>query len=233
MQNNNIKVFDLTTFTLLDFPDTPAAIIWLAGCNMRCPYCHNPDIVFGKNSLNFDEVIKFLNKRKRVLEGVVISGGEPTLHKDIFKICKSIKELGYKIKLDTNGSNPDILKKLIEKGYLDYVALDFKGPKKKFENIAKINSYEQTLESIEILIQSDIEYEIRTTVHTLLLNENDINEIIDILKNMGYKKRYFIQNYIHIDKTLKDIGFQERFIEGSLLEKKIDIEFRNFEFKNV
>lgn len=232
MQNSNIKVYDLTTFTLLDFPDTPAAIIWLAGCNMRCAYCHNPDIVFGKNELSFDEVLKFLKKRKRVLEGVVLSGGEPTLHKDIVNIAKEIKSLGYKIKLDTNGSRFEVLKKLLDENLLDYVALDFKAPKEKFVDITNSDSYESLIKSIKILKDKDIEFEVRTTVHTDMLNEDDIEKIVKSLKEVGFNRNFYIQNYKNSGKTLKELQDQKKVLDTKRFKEPF-IKFRNFETENV
>ncbi len=228
MQDSGIKVYGLTTFTLLDFPDRPSCIIWLAGCNMRCPYCHNPDIVFGKNEKNFSEILEFLKKRRRVLEGVVISGGEPTLHKDLENICKAVKDLGYKIKLDTNGSNPKILKKLLDEGLLDYVALDLKATKKKYEKITKTNFFDKTIESLRILNDSNIEFEVRTTVHTDLLNENDVEDISIILKNMNFRGKFYIQNFVKIDKLLGDMQNQNRVLAINRLNLAVEAGFRNF-----
>ena len=226
MQSDGIKVYDLTPFTLLDFPDTPAAILWLAGCNMRCPYCHNPDIVFGKNSKDFSEVVAFLRKRKGLLEGVVISGGEPTIHKDIVSICQKIKDLGYKIKLDTNGSLPKVVEELLQKGLLDFIALDFKAPKEKFIEITKSNSYKNLLQTLAIVVQSHIPYQVRTTVHTALLQEEDIQKIIDTLGAYNVEK-YFIQNFVDLGKTLQKLPAQIRVLQRNFVSN-IAIEYRNF-----
>ncbi|WP_187646883.1 anaerobic ribonucleoside-triphosphate reductase activating protein [Nitrosophilus labii] len=228
MQDSGIKVYGLTTFTLLDFPDRPSCIIWLAGCNMRCPYCHNPDIVFGKNEKDFSEILKFLKKRRRVLEGAVISGGEPTLHKDLEKICKAVKDLGYKIKLDTNGSNPKLLKELLDEGLLDYVALDLKATKEKYQKITKTNFFDKTIESLKILNDSNIEFEVRTTVHTDLLNENDVEDISKILKNMNFRGKFYIQNFIKIEKLLEDMQNQKRILAIDKLNLAVEAGFRNF-----
>ena len=228
MQPRSIKVYDLTTFTLLDYPDTPAAIIWLAGCNMRCPYCHNRDVVFGQNELDFKEVLAFLHKRKNLLEGVVISGGEPTIHKDIVSICEKIKELGYKIKLDTNGSKPEVLKRLLQRDLLDYVAIDFKAPQSKYKNITNLDAYSQMIESIKLVQQASIKYEIRTTVHTDLLNEDDIGEIIDTLKSIDFSRTYYIQNFIDRGKTIERLPDQKQKLNTSFIQEDLHISFRNF-----
>ena len=226
MQSSGIRVYDLTPFTLLDFPDTPAAILWLAGCNMRCPYCHNPDIVFGKNSKSFDEVVAFLERRKGLLEGIVLSGGEPTIHKDIVSICQTIKDLGYKIKLDTNGSLPKVVEELLQKKLLDCIALDFKAPKEKFIDITKSNSYENLLQTLAIVVQSHIPYQIRTTVHTALLQEEDIQKIIDTLVAYNVEK-YFIQNFVDLGKTLQKLPVQRKVLKQNFTST-MKIEYRNF-----
>lgn len=233
MQNSAILVYDLTPFTLLDFPDKPACIVWLAGCNMRCPYCHNPDIVFGKNEKSFEKVVDFLKKRKRVLEGVVISGGEPTVNKNLFNICKEIKALGYKIKIDTNGSNPEAIKNLIEKNLVDYIALDLKAPEKKFELVTKSDYYENMIKTLKIINNSSIDFEVRTTVHTDLLNENDIKELSKILKDLEFKGRYFIQNFRDGGKILGDLEEQKVHLKLKDMKLPIDVEYRNFGFENV
>ncbi|SMC08573.1 anaerobic ribonucleoside-triphosphate reductase activating protein [Nitratiruptor tergarcus] len=227
MQGDGIKIYDLTSFTLLDFPDTPAAILWLAGCNMRCPYCHNPDIVYGKNEKDFNAVVQFLKKRRGLLEGVVISGGEPTIHKDIETICATIKDLGYKIKLDTNGSLPQVLEQLLAKDLLDFIAIDFKAPKSKFLAITKSKSYENLIESLHLLNRYRIPYQVRTTVHTDLLDERDIEEIIALLEQIGYTKTYYIQNFINLGKTLLPLPEQKRKLLQNF-KASFPIAYRNF-----
>ncbi|HIE35436.1 MAG TPA: anaerobic ribonucleoside-triphosphate reductase activating protein [Campylobacterales bacterium] len=228
MQSSNIKVFGITRFTLLDFPNTPSAIIWMANCNMRCSYCHNPDIVFGENKKEFSEVLEFLKKRRRVLEGVVISGGEPTLHKDLKKICQAIKELDYKIKLDTNGSKPDCLKSLLEEELLDYIAIDLKATKNKYIDVTKRDLFDKVIESIKITNSSNIDFEVRTTIHTDLLNEKDIEEISKILKDIGFKGEFYIQNFIKANKLLGEIKDQKRILNLNHLNLAIKTNFRNF-----
>jgi len=225
---HSVKVYDLSTFTILDFPDKPACIVWLAGCNMRCPYCHNPDIVFGKNEKDFNEVLSFLKKRRRVLEGVVISGGEPTNDKNIFFICRKIKELGYEIKIDTNGSNPKTIKRLIEEKLVDFIALDFKASRKKYEKVTGKDFFEKTLESLKIINESEILFEVRTTVHTDLLDEKDIEEISEILKDIGCRGNYFIQNFVDSGKTLRKLPPQKRILDISSLNLSFNAGYRNF-----
>ena len=228
MRSQSIKVYDLTPFTLLDFPDTPAAIIWLAGCNLRCPYCHNPEIVFGKNEKDFDEVLLFLQKRKRVLEGVVLSGGEPTLHPKLFEICKEIKQLGYKIKIDTNGSQPKKIARLIEKGLIDFVALDLKAPEYKYEEVTGSDYFKENLETLLLLNSSQISFEVRTTIHPDLLNEHDIEALMIQLKESGVHKPYILQNFREPQRSIGNLSEPAQSFDVAKLPTYINIIQRNF-----
>ena len=120
---NKKAIHSFTPFTLLDYPDKSACILWFAGCNMKCDYCYNPEIVFGKGSFYFSEIISLLKSRRNLLDAVVLSGGECLIHKDIIPFIKLVKSLGFLIKVDTNGSQPKVLEKLIEEQLIDYVAL--------------------------------------------------------------------------------------------------------------
>ena len=137
---NKKAIHSFTPFTLLDYPDKSACILWFAGCNMKCDYCYNPEIVFGKGTFYFSEIISFLKSRSNLLDAVVFSGGECLIHKDIITFIKLVKNLGFLIKVDTNGSQPKVLEKLIKEKLIDYVALDFKGPKEKFFAITKLST---------------------------------------------------------------------------------------------
>ena len=122
-----MKIGGLQKTTLLDFPGKVSALVFTLGCNFLCPYCHNPDLVLHRREpIPFTEVMAFLSQRRKVLAGVVISGGEPTLHDGLFAFCAALKALGYAIKLDTNGSRPEVLRQLLQAGFLDYVAMDVK-----------------------------------------------------------------------------------------------------------
>ncbi len=222
-------LYDITKFTALDFEDHLSAVLWFGGCNMRCPYCHNADIVFGKNSIQKDEAINFLKSRIGKLEAVVFSGGECTLYKELPSLTKEIKELGFKIKIDTNGTNPDILKEMIEKNLVDFISLDFKAPKEKYISITSHKDFSSFLETLKYLIQKEQNFEVRTTVHTDLLDENDINSIIKELHSLNFKGNYFIQNYIHQDKILGDLKEQKIVLDRSkIITDLIEVGFRNF-----
>lgn len=199
-------VHSITAFTLLDYPDKTACILWFVGCNMKCSYCYNPEIVFGKGSYSIPEILSFLAKRKELLDAVVFSGGECLLHKESLELMQLVKKMGFLIKVDTNGSKPDLLSEAIRLQLIDYVALDFKSTKEKFKTITESKLYPTFLESLVILIQSKIPFEIRTTVHSELLNKNDLEEMIAILKANKYSGNYYIQPFRNGVETLKKMN---------------------------
>lgn len=221
-------IYTITKFTALDYPDHLSAIIWFAGCNMRCSYCYNPDIVFGKGKVSEEELFSFLESRIGLLEGVVLSGGECTLYDNIEEICKKIKSLGFKIKIDTNGTNPDTLISLIKQNLVDYIALDFKAPEYKFKEITGNKNFEMFLKSLIYLIDLKFKFEVRTTVHSDLLNEEDINWIINLLEKVGYNNTYYIQNFRDNSITIGELENQKRRINKDFFSEKFKIELRNF-----
>ena len=219
-------IYDITKFTHLDYPDHLACIIWFSGCNMRCDYCYNSDIVFSnKGQYNTNDVIEFLKTRVNKLDGVVLSGGEATGH-HLYQFCKDIKELGFNIKLDTNGTNPRIVKELLQFNLVDYVALDYKAPKNKFTNITKSSKFSEFEKTLEHLIYSNIKFEVRTTLHADLLNENDINEIIKDLDDRGYKNNYYIQEFIETQKNIGNIKAPIYKFDKTKLLENINVIFR-------
>jgi len=219
-------IYDITPFTTLDYKDHLSCIVWFINCNMRCVYCYNHNIVQAKNGqYDLDDLYGFLQKRVSLLDGVVLSGGEATLH-NLVPICKRIKNFGFKLKLDTNGSNPKLLEILLKKGLLDFVSLDFKSTKEKFKTITKSSFYHRFLQSLNLLIDSNIDYEIRTTLHKDLLNEDDINNIQNILYNKGYNKTFFIQNFLEGD-NLGNLKQSDISFDNSKLKDKLNISFRN------
>jgi pyruvate formate lyase activating enzyme len=221
------SVFDITKFTTLDYPDHLACIFWFAKCNMRCPYCYNANIVHGEGKYTNGELLDFLKTRVHRLDGVVLSGGECTLNPNIVELCEEIKELGFKIKIDTNGLNPDVLRELIDFSLIDFIALDYKAPAKKFKDITKNASIEKFYKTLDMLIDKKFPFEVRTTVHTELLNENDINEIIEDLDHRKYDGTYYLQNYLHVEDTMEKLPEYSKPLNHSLLSNTIPIEFRN------
>jgi len=207
-ENNFLKnkdIYDLTKFTHLDYPDELACIVWFSGCNMRCQYCYNDDIVYSKTgNYSYQDVLDFLKTRIGLLDGVVLSGGEAT-GKNLLEFCKKIKEMGFLVKLDTNGINCAVIKNLIQNNLLDYIALDYKAPHYKFEEITASKKYSDFEQTLDFLIQNNFNFEARTTLHSDLLNVDDINFIINDLCSKGYKNSYYIQNFIDTETNIADI----------------------------
>ena len=189
-----MRIGGLQKTSLLDYPDTISAIVWTVGCDFRCPFCYNKDIVLGNvEPISEDEVLSFLKKRFGMLEGLVISGGEPLMQKDIVEFCEKVKKIGYLIKIDTNGMHPEKLKELIDKNLVDYIAMDVKAPKKKYDKLTNIRTNIKKIEkSIEIIKNSTVDYEFRTTIIPELLTNQDI---MDIAKWLKRAKRFYIQQF--------------------------------------
>ncbi len=228
---NKKIVYDLTSFSHLDYPNHLSCIVWIVGCGFRCDYCYNSDIVFTKSGkYSFNDILSFLDTRINLLDAIVLSGGEAT-GVDLIPFCKQVKKKGFKIKLDTNGVNFEQIKKLLELKLLDYIALDYKAPKYKFTNIThssllKFDQFEQTL---IYLINNNFDFEVRTTVHSDLLNENDINFIINYLYNKEYKGIYYLQNYFDSNNTIGNISKQQYQLNiNQINTEKIKIQYRNF-----
>lgn len=195
----------ITPFTLLDYPHKSACILWYVGCNMRCLYCYNPEIVLGKGTISFEEAKQFLLKRVGLLDAVVFSGGECLIHKDIIAHISEIKKIGFKIKIDTNGSKPKILRELIQQRLVDYVALDYKALPKKFEGITKSKLFKPFEDSFKMLLNSTIDFEIRTTYHSDLISVDEIQEMIAYLTDNHYTGNYYIQQFKNDVKTLGNL----------------------------
>ncbi len=193
------ELCDITGLTLLDFPEVPAAIFWFAGCNLRCGYCYNPHIVHGRATIDYEAAMAFLKKRIGKLEGVVFSGGEPTLHPSLYLYAKSAAQMGYRIKLDTNGTRPAAIAPLLEAGLLDYVALDFKAPLLKWSQVTgqDAGGFYALLESLSLLRHYGVPYEVRTTLHPDLLSVADLEAILTVLDKSGHTGTLFVQHYRH------------------------------------
>ena len=195
-----MKIGGLQRISLIDYPKELSAIIFTKGCNFRCPYCHNPELVVGSaNIINTDIVLDFLKNRVGKLSAVSITGGEPTLHSDLPEFIKQIKSMEYKIKLDTNGTNPGMLKQIINDKIVDYVAMDVKAPLDKYSTVVGVEvDIANIVESINIIKESDIDYEYRTTVVESCLVKEDIISIAEMIKGA---KIYYLQRFIP-SKTL-------------------------------
>ena len=224
---NQKIVYDITKFTTTDYAGHLSCIIWFTGCNFRCLYCYNDDIVYSKNGkYDLKEVLGFLESRVGLLDSVVLSGGEATIH-NLIPLCKTIKRLGFKIKLDTNGSNLRQIRELINLKLIDYIAIDFKSTKDKFKKIVGINIYDNFIKTIQFLIKIDFNFELRTTVNTNLIDEEDVNNIIITISKLGYKNIYYLQNFL---ETFSNIGNISKGIEinkGLIDSKDLIIQYRN------
>ena len=219
-------IYDLTKFTHLDYPNHLACIVWFSGCNMRCDYCYNSDIVFAKNgNYTMNNILRFLKTRVGLLDGVVLSGGEATNY-DLVEFCKAIKELGFLIKLDTNGTNPHAIAKLMELNLLNFIALDYKAPKEKFVKITHSKSYDKFSDTLDMLIKGKIEFEVRTTLHNDLLNVDDINTIISDLKSRGYNKKYYLQKFLDTQKNIANLKKPVNDFNELKLSKELEIIWR-------
>ncbi len=195
-----VEIGGLIKFTLIDYPKHRACSIFFQGCNFRCGFCHNPELVeFREGIISMEDVLKFLEERRKWLNGVVLLGGEPTIQKDIFEFAEKVKEMGYDIKLDTNGSNPKVIEQLIKKNLVDYIAMDVKAPLDKYNEIVGVEvDTSKILESIEIIKNSSIEHEFRTTVIPLL-TRSDILNIYKLIK----PSPYYLQQFKN-EKTLRE-----------------------------
>ena len=218
MKENATKpIYNITPFTLLDYPHKSACILWFAGCNMRCVYCYNPEIVLGKGQISFDEVLEFLQKRKNLLDAVVFSGGECLIHKNIITMIEKVKNLGFSVKVDTNGSTPKVVQQLIEKKIVDYFALDFKAPKSQFDAITKSDLYHQFQTSLTQIQTSEIPFEVRTTYHSDLLSEKNLTEMIRYLEIKNYSGNYYIQYFRNNTPTLSPLDYSYNKLDAKQL----------------
>lgn len=224
----NNPIYSITKFTTLDYPKHLACIFWFAKCNMACPYCYNPLIVRSRGTLSIDEALVFLESRIGRLDGVVLSGGECTLYPELEDFCEKIKTRGFKIKIDTNGTHPKLLRTLIDKNLIDYIALDYKAPSYKFQTLTQYRDFDPFSQTLDYLIKTHFPFEVRTTLHHDFLDIPDIQHIIKDLQSRGYKHTYYLQNYLHVEDTLGNTKKQHHKFDFGLLSPVLPIELRNF-----
>ena len=184
--------------TVLDYPGKVACIVFTPGCNFRCPFCHNAALVTHidkETYVDIDEVLAYLKKRQGLLDGVVITGGEPLLQDGVEEFIAEIKSLGYSVKLDTNGSFPEKLISIVEKGLVDYVAMDIKNSKEKYGKTIGVNDFDiaPIERSVDFLLQGKVDYEFRTTV---VKNFHTLDDIQDIVVWIKGAHKYFLQNFV-------------------------------------
>ncbi len=191
-----MKIKGLQKLTLLDYPGKIACTVFLAGCNFRCPFCHNASLVvkIDEDYINEEEFFAFLEKRKGMLEGVCVTGGEPTLQSELPSFLAKIKALGYLVKLDTNGYRPDTLRQVVSAGLVDFVAMDIKNSKEKYDETVGVENFDISpiLESVEFLLSGGVPYEFRTTVVKGLHTETDIEKISEWIAGAS---SYHIQSF--------------------------------------
>ncbi len=195
---------------------------------MRCLYCYNPEIVLGKGTFTFSETISFLKSRQGLLDAVVLSGGECLMHKNILQQIQEIKTMGFLVKIDTNGSNPKVLEQLIIENLIDYVALDFKAPKEKFKEITKSDLFQPFEKSFEFLLKNTIQFEIRTTYHSELISNSEMNEMIRYLDAKKYTGNYYVQSFKNNVATLGNLNSSVRIKETEFSSaSNFNVIFRN------
>lgn len=228
-----VKIHGFNKLTLLDYPGKLACTIFLGSCNFRCPFCHNAGLVLAPERepvIPIEEVMGTLKKRKGILDGVCITGGEPTMNARLPEFVQKIREMGYAVKLDTNGSHPEMLKSLVEQGLLDYVAMDIKNSPEKYSMTAGVSrvDLESVCESVDFLKSGAVDYEFRTTVVKELHKKEDMQTIGNWLSG---SRRYFLQAYEESDQVIRPVfsSYSKEQLENfrqMLLEKIPQVEIR-------
>lgn len=227
-----MRIAGFQKLTLLDFPGKVSCILFTQGCNFKCPYCQNSGLIGHENDelIDEEEIFSYLNKRKGVIDGVVISGGEPTVQADLVRFIRRVKDLGFLVKLDTNGSNPDILEELLKDNLLDYVAMDIKNPLALYKEVAGISPKVDKLKrSIELLKSCSIDHEFRTTI---IKNIHDIDKIFEICSYVDGNKMY-LQNFEQSENVLG--ANLESFSKEELLDiqKKMKGKYPNVKVRGI
>ena len=214
-----MKIGGLQKVSLIDYPGLICAIVFLQGCNFKCSYCHNPELVNPKlfqPCIKENDVLEFLNARRGKLDAVTITGGEPTIQDDLAPFIKQIRKMGFAVKLDTNGSQPQVIKALLDEGLLDFIAMDIKGPLEKYIDIAGVTvAGEKIKESIKRILKAKIPHEFRTTIVQSQLTQKDILQIASMI---GGARKYALQKFVGV-KTLNKKFLQEKTWPDDELEK--------------
>ena len=183
-----MKIGGLIKFSMIDFPGKVAAILFTRGCNLRCAYCHNPELLEYNatlpNAISEEELEDFLEKRKSRLDGIVITGGEPTLQPDLADFCAKLKKLGYQVKLDTNGTNPEVVENLLKQNLVDFIAMDIKAPFNKYEAVCQKHvDTEKVKQTMALIAAYNIPHQYRTTYYKEVLTDEDISQIQKLVNN--------------------------------------------------
>lgn len=212
--------------TLIDYPGKVAATIFTIGCNFRCSFCHNPDIVKGiARVIAADDVLSFLQKRTKLIDAICITGGEPTIQRNLRKFVKKIKEMGFLVKVDTNGSRPLVLEKLLAEKLLDYIAMDIKAPWDKYQNVVCRNvDCEDLKKSVTIIMESGLPHEFRSTVLPLLHSPKDV---VEMARQVKGAEKYFLQQF-QPEKKLVNLAFVEEKTYTKKELNEIILEFKDW-----
>ena len=209
-----MQIGGLAKNSLIDFPGKLSSVIFFSGCNFDCPYCHNPELASGcspnPSAINFNEVCRFLETRQNFLDGVVISGGEPTLQTDLIAVCTQIKNLGYPIKLDTNGSRPGVLRRLVNEGLVDYIAMDLKTDPYLYNTYIKPDcDPDPIFASIQIIMNSGIDYEFRTTCVKPIVTRQTVERICRRIQGAQlYVLQHFRKNVVLHPEFFQDCDYE-------------------------
>ena len=226
-----MKIGGLQKVTLIDYPGKVACTVFLSGCNFRCPFCYSPELVLPEKikkhpSIKERDFFDFLSEKRGLLDGCVICGGEPTIYgEELIDFCKKIKEMGFSIKLDTNGSNPDVLIKAIP--LIDYIAMDIKSPlDQRYKEFSVIDCLDRIKESIEIVKKSGIDYEFRTTI-----TNHSVDDILEIAEYLSPAKRYYLQRFIGEKENISGEKYTLKEEDLKLIEKSIKNLFEVFKIR--
>ena len=228
-----MEILGLEKMSMVDFKDKICATIFAGGCNFRCPFCHNSGLVEKKyDRIDENEIFSYLESRKNLLDGVVISGGEPTLQKDLARFAKKVKDMGFLVKLDTNGTNPDCLENLFKEKLIDYVAMDIKNNFENYSTIAGVQNaaVENIKKSLKLLKEYGVEYELRTTLIKEFHTENNIEKLGKDLKG---EKILYLQKFKNSDgvfnKTLNEVQKAHAEEFAKILAQKIkEVKLRGY-----
>lgn len=227
-----MEISGFEKMTLTDYPGSVAAIVFTQGCNFKCPFCHNSDLICFKNgTIDENEILDYLSKRRKMLDGVVITGGEPTMQNDLVSFLKKVKELGLKVKLDTNGAKPEVLKKIIELNLVDYIAMDIKSSNNNYLVVSGVNvDLDKISESVKLIKESGLDFEFRTTV---VKNYHTLNDLLSICEFVGKDSKYFLQNFESSSRVL-DANLKG-FTKDELLEMcaKLNEKFPNVKVRGI
>lgn len=225
-----MEISGLIKNSFVDYPKNIACVVFTAGCNMNCWYCHNHDLISEtKGEIDEEYVFSLLEERKKFLDGVVITGGEPTLQPDLTEFIKKVKAIGLKVKLDTNGTNLSVVKKLVNAGLLDYIAMDVKAPLSKYSVITSVPNIQEIKDSIEYIKNCGVDYEFRTTFAPNLTSD-DIKQLV---KDIGFVKNYALQQYRKPEHIVKEILKPHLPSELNALKEELGGLVNNFIIRNI